>query len=256
MKISGFMPLNAIRNLLSTVCLVVAAIALPSCGSDDEESNEPVAIEDTADLILFIPDYKEIKFVAGERPSQDADSVIMMIGGAFTGALLKEFKPSNVCGSYSSSGVFQKNVIGPRVTGTFTFVDGEPHFYYTNDKRTKEADANTILKDAARRGGHGFVQEMLIHDGKIVPHTRSDKNENIFRAICLLDGKVVVAQSADKQPFGEFIDAMLARGITEAIYTDMGFGWNYGWYRGRDRKVTEIFSIPTPYSSNWIVFTD
>ena len=38
---------------------------------------------------------------------------------------------------------------------------------------------------AAKKGGCGFAQEIMIHNGRIVSHTCPDDNVNEFRALCL-----------------------------------------------------------------------
>ena len=41
------------------------------------------------------------------------------------------------------------------------------------------------MEKAAREGGMGFAQEMMIHNGKAVNTKRSLGNKNVFRALCL-----------------------------------------------------------------------
>ena len=40
----------------------------------------------------------------------------------------------------------------------------------------------------------------------------------------------------------------------DALYCDMGSGWNYSWYRGESGKHVDIIGIPWPFSHNWLVF--
>lgn len=107
---------------------------------------------------------------------------------------------------------------------------------------------------AAKNGGCGFAQEMMIHDGKIVPHTRPDGNINEFRALCLIDGKVAIADSNGNVKFGDFIKDLMKSGATEALYLDMGPGWNYSWFRDYTGNPIEIHAIPTKFATNWITF--
>ena len=46
----------------------------------------------------------------------------------------------------------------------------------------------------------------------------------------------------------------MAIGVKEAIYCDMGTGWNYSWYRDYDGSVKEIFHTPGRYTTNWVTF--
>jgi len=42
--------------------------------------------------------------------------------------------------------------------------------------------------------------------------------------------------------------------VKEAVYCDMGPGWNYSWYRRDDGSVEELFTTPGRYTTNWITF--
>jgi hypothetical protein len=43
-------------------------------------------------------------------------------------------------------------------------------------------------------------------------------------------------------------------GVTNALYMDMGAGWNYSWLRDAAGGVITLFGLPVPWSHNWIVF--
>lgn len=78
----------------------------------------------------------------------------------------------------------------------------------------------------------GFTQEMMTHNGKAVKTTRNAENQNVFRALCLdTDGELAIDEGQKDITFGNFIDALLSQGVKEALYTDMGPGWNYCFYR-------------------------
>lgn len=249
---------------IATVALLAGVIACEQKGkaSDNSSSSDendtvapqtveavvpPVEVVEEHGLKIYYPNYSSIEFVCGERPSKEDSSVVMMAAGAFTGDYLDTFKHSNVMGSHASEGKFYKNPKLARCTGTFVFAEGKPEFFYGGN-------ADSILQTAAERNGMGFTQEMMIHEGGMVPHVRPDENTNEFRALCMIDGKVAVADSKGSVRFGDFIDSLLVAGAQEAMYMDMGAGWNYSWYRDEDGKVVEIHSVETPYSTNWVTF--
>lgn len=208
--------------------------------------NNNVEIKDTLGLRIYYPKYSNIDFVCGEMPSKSDNSVIMFAEGAFTGELLNEFKHTNIAGDHVSKGNRYKGYRCKRNTGAFVYYNGTPKFLYQD--YSKEFDK------AAANGGCGFAQEMMVHQGKVVPHTRPDGNTNEFRALCLINGNVAVADSKGNVKFGTFIQDLVKAGATEAIYLDMGPGWNYSWYRDANGKPVEIHSIPTKYATNWITF--
>ena len=101
----------------------------------------------------------------------------------------------------------------------------------------------------------GFAQEMMIHDGKEVETTRPLGNSNVFRAICLdSDNQLALYESQGVITFGNFIDALLSVGVKEALYTDMGQGWNYCFYRVNqsDKSPQYLHSTSLPFASNFI----
>ena len=63
------------------------------------------------------------------------------------------------------------------------------------------------------------------------------------------------ADSAKAVSFGEFIQLLLDAGMDEALYMDMGPGWNYSWYREYpDSNATWIHSASLSSATNWLVF--
>lgn len=101
----------------------------------------------------------------------------------------------------------------------------------------------------------GFAQEMMIHDGAKVPTTRPLGNKNVFRALCLdSDNHLALYESQGIVTFRNFIDALLSQGVKEALYTDMGQGWNYCFYRMNqsDKAPNYLHSSSLPYASNFI----
>lgn len=200
----------------------------------------------TDSLTIYYPQYNRIDLVCGNPPEKKDSTVIMMVAGAFTGELLDEFRHSNIAGDHVSNGIFHKGYRCRRNNGAFLFYNGKAHFSH--------GDYASELSKAAEEGGCAFGQEMMLHRGKEVEHTRKDGNVNVFRALCLINGKVAVADSRRAIRFGNFIKALQEAGATEALYLDMGIGWNYSWYRDPYGRVVEIYPIPTPYSTNWVTF--
>ena len=64
-----------------------------------------------------------------------------------------------------------------------------------------------------------------------------------------------IADATSTMQFGAFIDLLSDCGVTEAIYTDMGYGWNYSWYRlFTGGQATYIHKQYQPAATNWLVF--
>lgn len=237
-----------VANKLSSPETPILSAEQPTVGQpvDEPEPASPVEMTDTCGLRIYFPHYSKIDLVCGNMPSKTDTSVIMIAEAAFTGELLKEFKHINIAGYHVSGGKLEKGYKCKRNTGAFVYYDGTPQFLYQDWKAAYDR--------AAKHGGCGFAQEMMIHQGKIVPCTRRKDNQNEFRALCLMNGKVTVADSKGRVSFGDFIQRLLEAGATEALYLDMGPGWNYSWYRNERSEAIEIHSTPTQYATNWITF--
>ena len=67
-------------------------------------------------------------------------------------------------------------------------------------------------------------------------------------------GKLCVVDCAWNLPFGHFMDGLEKLGVDNALYCDMGRGWNYSCYRQDDGSVKELFPTPGKYTTNWIAF--
>lgn len=201
------------------------------------------------DLVCLKPDMSGLKMdmVCGEIPSPNDDSIVLAFAGAFTGT---EFDKghSNVAGDPVAEGTRFKGYRCKRNTGAFTWsaLSGSQFFY---------KDYSSALDRAAKEGGIGFTQEMMVHDGAKVPTTRPLGNKNVFRALCLdSDNLLTLYESQGIVTFGNFIEALLSQGVKEALYTDMGQGWNYCFYRVSqlDKTPQYLHSTSLPYASNFI----
>ena len=199
-------------------------------------------------LIIYYPKFSEIDLQVGKMPSKDDKNVILCAEAAFTGELKLTFDHFNIAGDHVCGGKFYKGYRCNRNTGAFIADDKGWHFRYS----THTMDHTPHLK--AKGVKVGFVQEMLIHDGKIVKHTRPDKDENEFRALCDINGKLCIADGKGKMKFGEFIEALHKSGAKEALYLDMGYGWNHSWYRDDKGNAIDIHPYGHPYCTNWIAF--
>ncbi len=212
----------------------------------DTKPNPLVDIIDTCMLHIYFPHYSKIDLVCGEMPKKDNDSVILVCAAAYTLKYLDHFDHSNIVGNHVSGGkLYKGDSTSKSYRGAFSHYDGEPHFSHEN--------WNVDFRKAVEKGGCLFAQDMMLHEGGIVNHSRKNDDEDLLRALCLINGKLAVADSNEKIPFGDFIQNLLQAGATEAIYLDMG-GWKHSWYRDASGNPIDIHPSPTKYGTNWITF--
>lgn len=202
------------------------------------------------DLICLKPDMSilTMDLVCGEIPSVDNDSIVLAFAGAFTGTMFDKGH-FNIAGDHVSGGKRFKGYRCKRNTGTFTWspISG-PQFFYN--------DCSAALDKVSKEGGMGFTQEMMIHNGKAVKTTRPLGNKNVFRALCLdKEGKLALYESQGIVTFGNFINALITQGVKEALYTDMGQGWNYCFYRlnADESSPKYLHKKPLPSASNFVI---
>lgn len=200
---------------------------------------------DTTDgLNIYYPQFDRIDLACARMPSPNDSSVIFCAEAAFTGVESKLFKHSNIAGNHVSRGTFFKGYSCKTNTGCFLWYDNRAQFIM--------GDGANALQTAARRGGMGFCQVMIIHKAVKLPLWR--KNDNYYRALCLKDGKLCIVDSKDKIPYQRFVDYLMDYGVEEAMYLDMGPGWNHSWYRDNFGQMQELFPHVHDFTTNWITF--
>ncbi len=208
------------------------------------ESGKDVLLLETDDLYIYYADYDELAFVTEQRPSRDDQRIQMCIAAAFQDKYQLGFSHDNIVGWHTSGGQLERGKPQSRL-GAFTWVDGTAHIW--NIEEAEEA-----IRDAAARGGMGFQQFVVLCDGERGGHTSHEFR--CYRVLAILEGKVCVIDSRTQMHYDEFISALEALGVQNALYCDMGSGWNYSWYRGENGQPVDIIGIPWPFSHNWLVF--
>jgi hypothetical protein len=109
------------------------------------------------------------------------------------------------------------------------------------------------MRFAAFYGGAAFAQELIIKDNEALNTPRRDVSKNIFRALCEVSGKLCIVESDSTTTFGNFKRNLLEAKIENAIYLDMGSGWNHAWYRS-ETGIVELQPYKHPYCTNWVTF--
>ena len=113
-------------------------------------------------------------------------------------------------------------------------------------------EAEEAIRNAAAQGGMGFQQFIVLCDGQRGGHGSDEFR--CYRVLALIDGKACIIDSRTQMHYDDFIRALQDLGVRDALYCDMGSGWNYSWYRGENGKPVDIIGIPWPFSHNWLVF--
>ena len=211
------------------------------------------SVTEPADSLTAVyPHASRVELELAVLPSIDNDSIVACATAALTGEKLPQFAHSNIAGDHVSHGEHNAGYKSSYCTGVFTWVDGSWNF-------GTDRAARDLLADAAARGGAGFMQDLLIHDGIEVKHRRASSDRVECRALCEREGRLCVIQSDKAMRLGDFVTALLDYGVDNAISLTMSNAgssdpWNYAWYRNNEGLVTYLQEHVNDGSTNWLVF--
>jgi len=208
-----------------------------------------VTVEVTANLNVYYPEYSKVDLVCEQMPKVAQKDVEFCCEAAFTGELLTVFKHSNIADNHICNGKMIKGYRCKANTGGFVWGKGKWKFM-------RKAD----FPAEANGWNMGFCQMLIIKDGSPRPiGSKMKNNKNIYRALCEKNGKLCIIESRKNMTYEFFVKCLSSYKVTHALYLDMGYGWNYAWYRDKKGKVVVLFleSIMSPnykYRTNWITF--
>ena len=236
------------RNLFPILTSLFLSLVISSGKANGQ--NSLVRIENHDSLTVYYPQFSRIDFVTEKMPAKSETDVIFVCAASFTGELLDEFKHSNIAGHHVSSGEFYQGYKCGPYNGVFTWSEKSGWHFYNYSHKNSEPP----LKKVAEEGGMGYCQSMLFHNGKRFKGCIKPQRVNRYRALCEIDGKLCIVDCARSLPFSNFLDGLEKLGTKNALYCDMGRGWNYSWYRKDNGEVKELFPTPGKYTTNWIAF--
>lgn len=204
---------------------------------------EETTIYETDDLYITFPKYSRIDLVCGDRPSTSDEEITWCSGAAFQHELRFDFSHLNVEGYHACSGEYYDSPYIHDECAAFVSYDGKFRFEFD--------DPEGAIKEASENGGSGFMQFGIIQDGEVV---YSFSRTRCYRVMAELNGNVCIIDSKEMMNFNDFIEELKELNVTNALYMDMGAGWNYSWYRRTNGKVKTLFNLKVPWSHNWVVF--
>lgn len=206
-------------------------------------------IVQTEHLTFYYPIFKSIDLSLDKMPDASDTKVEFCCEAAFTGQRLSSFSHSNVADNHVSGGKWYQGYSCRANTGAFVWYKGKWEFM----EKKRFLSEKPVCQMA-------FCQYLLILNGKATPiWEKLRKNKTRYRALCEKDGRLCLVESKKVVTLEFFIRCLTESNITNAIYLDMGVGWNYAWYRDADGKANELFpesknAKDYPYRTNWITF--
>ena len=202
-------------------------------------------VYNTGTVYVIFPEYSRIDLVCEHRPPKSDASITWCSGAAFQHTVSIGFTQENVEGDHAVNGVLYESPYNKKSFGAFTFADGKFSFAFD--------DPPGAVRKAAEAGGSGFMQFGLIRDGWTIMDFDRPR-ARCYRTLAELNGHVCIIDSVNMLHFDAFMSELHRLGVTNALYMDMGAGWNYSWYRNAADRVVTLFGLPVPWSHNWVVF--
>lgn len=243
-------------RLLYSSLLLLSLVTLNACRAQDTTQQVVIpapmmaTVDSTEHLYFYKPDSCNFDLVTGMRPDTLDESILFCAEAAFTGVIVDSFYHKNIAGDHVSEGLFYKGYVCKANKGGFIFYK-DRHWNFLDKE-----NYNKHLKDTAIQCA--YEQAMLVSaDTVFRPYLMKPTREETYRVLCENhNGELMVVTSKADMPFANFVKALIKElDVKNAVYMDMGKGWNYSWYRNEDGTVTTMFPIEkwTQYQTNWIV---
>ena len=247
------MKLNTLLAGIPALLLFCSACGQGETAVEPEAKPEPQVTVDTTvrGLVLYYPPTDSIELRCFDRPDPAIDgSIVFCCAAAFTADWKTKPSHDRIEGDHVSGGRYYRRPRLERNTGAF-FVKEDGRYAFMYSPGAKQETFRPMFEHSVT----AFTQEMLIHRGERVKTTRPDREVTRFRALCLIGNRLCVADAARPMRFDTFIQQLQHAGAYDALYMDMGPGWNYSWYReNADSEATFIHSWPLKSATNWLVF--
>ena len=206
---------------------------------------DKTVVYNTGTVYVIFPEYSQIELACEKRPSKSDAAITWCSGAAFQHTVSLGFTQENVEGDHAVKGALYESPYNKDSYAAFTFADGKFSFSFDHPSQA--------IRDAAGAGGSGFMQFGLIRDGETVMNINRPR-ARCYRTLAELNGNLCIIDSVNMLHFEDFMAELHRLGVTNALYMDMGAGWNYSWFRNAFGRVITLFGLPVPWSHNWIVF--
>ena len=114
------------------------------------------------------------------------------------------------------------------------------------------AENTPLFEKATETGGYFFRQYPLVAEYQ--PIALKPKGSRLRKALAEIDGCIVVVMSVDTMTLGQFADALVSLGATNAI--NLVGSNSYAFMRGNDGSLTEFGSRDSAqhHNTNYIIW--
>lgn len=250
---------------LTLVIIFVAAIVswIGRSFNTSETMNNPsypMLVDSTEQLIAYDITDCRLDLACGQMPDTTNEQVIFCAAAAFTGKCLDYFDHTNILGPHISNGVlydgYTENKDGIPFEQRYALfvwkgMDNQGNLF---GKGFHPLPNGELLSNVQKQHGMAFTQHWVIKDSKIfTPYIQPLDRKEYFRSICQKDNRFFVIANKSEMPYQDYLNLLLEYGVENALYMDMGAGWNHSFYRDADNQLHVLHPKTHTYPTNWIV---
>ena len=205
----------------------------------------PLQCSSTVNLRVYDITDCQLQLACGTMPDTANQQVALCVAAAFTGKCLDTFAHNNILGTHVSEGV------------VYDGYDETPEHYaffaaWQGNKGIYAQASSELLRELESSGGMGFTQYWVIKQGEVYVPKRQDKKVEVYRCLAQKEGRWYVLESKQAVAYDFFLKCLLAYGVENALYLDMGRGWNHSFYRDADGELHIMHPYAHPYCTNWM----
>lgn len=247
------------RNLFLIVCALYCSLAWAEVGKGKEENNistkdktptimnldYKMKVDTTADLIIYDITDCQLDLACGTMPTTDEQDVVLCVAAAFTGKCLDYFAHSNILGPHISKGVLYEGYEEEGGYAIFASLGKQKEFFALENQNK--------LEEVASAQGMAFTQYWVLKDSKGYNPPRQTIKQEYYRCIAQMTGRTYIIESKEVVKFDYFVKCLIDLGVENALYMDMGRGWNHSFYRDERGKVHILHPNTHNYCTNWLV---
>ena len=202
-------------------------------------------VNTTADLIMYDITDCQLDLACGTMPDAEQQDVVLCVAAAFTGKCLDSFAHNNILGPHISKGLLYEGYKEEGGYAIFASWGEQKGFFTLEDK--KKLEEVTIAK------GMAFTQYWVVKDGEAYNPPRQTIKQEYYRCIAQKTGRTYVIESKEIVKFDFFVNCLVEIGIENALYMDMGKGWNHSFYRDEKNQMHILHPKTHDYCTNWLV---
>ena len=256
------------KTLIRTLtCIALAAIIAAigrACNNDQTTQNMkpsyPMHVDSTELLTIYDITDCPLDLACGQMPDTAQENVLLCAAAAFTGKCLDYFEHSNILGPHISGGIlyegYTENKDGVLFAERYALFiwEGKGLNGKMLCKRICPLPNDEVLQKAVEHGGMAFTQHWVIKNGVIYEHKIQPLDRvEYFRSLCQKGDRFYVIANREEMAYQDYLQALLDVGVEQALYMDMGAGWNHSFYRDEEGKVYILHPKGHDYPTNWLV---